>query len=101
MDQVFARYDGDRNGWLNIQELAGFTNEVLRMSGSSRVLSQQEILAIGGNMDRNRDGRITKMELYTALKAILNQQQGYSAQQDQPYGGGQYGGGQYGGGRGF
>lgn len=35
-------------------------------------------------MDRDRNGRISKIELYTALKAILNQQQGYSPQQDQP-----------------
>ena len=39
---------------------------------------------IGRSMDRNGDGRIAKMELYTALKAILNQQQGYNTSQDQP-----------------
>lgn len=35
-------------------------------------------------MDRNMDGRITKLELYSGLKAILNQQQGYTPSQDQP-----------------
>lgn len=50
-------------------------------------------------MDKDGDRRITKMELYTALKAILNQQQGFSQTQDQPMynQGGQYRqqGGQY------
>ena len=35
-------------------------------------------------MDQNMDGRITKLELYSGLKAILNKQQGYMPSQDQP-----------------
>ena len=84
VDQVFMKYDRDRNGWLNINEIYGFFNEVLALSGQNRMLSQQEAMNIARNMDRNGDGRIVKIELYTALKAILNEQQGYSPSQDQP-----------------
>ena len=84
VEQVFARYDRDRSGCLNVNEIAGFINEVMSLSGYPTNLNQQQIFAIAGNMDINKDGRIAKMELYTALKAILNQQQGYSVKQDQP-----------------
>ena len=62
IEQVFRRYDRDNNGWLDIRELAGFVNEVLGLAGSqNRNMDQQQIFAIAGNMDKNRDGRITKI----------------------------------------
>jgi hypothetical protein len=84
VESAFARYDRDRSGCLNANEIAAFINEVMAASGYPTNLTQQQIYAIAGNMDINGDGRIAKMELYTALKAILNQQQGYSVKQDQP-----------------
>lgn len=72
VDQVFVRYDRDRNGWLNINEIGGFMNEVMSMSGQPNMLTPQRVASIAQGMDINRDGRIAKIELYTALKAILN-----------------------------
>ena len=41
IDQAFIKYDRDRNGFLDINELSGFVNEVFALSGQSRRLTQQ------------------------------------------------------------
>ena len=84
VDTVFIKYDRDRSGFLSLDEIAGFFNECLANSGSCRRVTQYEAVDYMRKMDRNMDGRISKLELYSGLKAILNDQQGYSAQQDQP-----------------
>ena len=85
VDQVFLKYDFDRSGFLTLNEIGNFFNECLANSGQSRRVTQQEAIQYMMNMDRNMDGRISKLELYSGLKAILNDQQGYSPDQDQPW----------------
>ena len=81
IDQVFMRYDRDRSGTLDSNELAGFFNDVFQMMGSPQRINayqaQQSLMSI----DRNGDGRANKMELFMAFKMMIQQQQ----QQQQMY----------------
>ena len=91
VDQVFAIYDRDRSGSLDVRELAGFFNDIFAKMGDPRRLNQQQATAALQAIDRNNDGRANKMELFTALKRILTTSQ-------TPYqGGGNNIGGGYGG----
>ena len=61
IDQVFLKYDRDRSGTLDPNELAGFFNDVFAMMGSPQRINpyqaQQSLMMI----DRNGDGRANKM----------------------------------------
>lgn len=61
VDQVFMRYDTDRSGFLSLNEIAGFFNECLANSGSSRRVTQSEAIQYMQNIDKNMDGRVTKL----------------------------------------
>jgi hypothetical protein len=81
VDQAFAQYDRDRSGCLNYNELVPFMNQVLGLGGYNCRLEQQQILSIARSLDRNRDGSITKNELYAAVPLIFQSQQQYYTNQ--------------------
>jgi hypothetical protein len=99
IDQVFQKYDRDYSGTLDPNELYLFFNDIFAMTGSAyRVQPQQAISAMRA-IDKNGDGKASKMELFMAFKQILssqhymqNQNQGYGGyQQQQGYGQQNYG----------
>lgn len=61
VDEVFNVYDRDRSGTLNAQELSGFFNDVFAKMGDPRRLNQQQAFAALSAIDRNSDGRASKM----------------------------------------
>ena len=117
IDQIFVRYDRDNSGSLDARELAGFFNDLFQTMGyTMRVNEQQAAMAIR-SIDKNSDGRASKMELFLAFKTLANggqlqqpggytqpqygqpnyPQQGYGQGYGQPqYGQPQYGQPQYG-----
>ena len=97
IDQVFARYDRDRSGTLDPNELAGFFNDVFMMMGSPQTVNMYQAQQALQQIDRNGDGRANKMELFMAFKQMIaiQQQQMYQQQQMQQ-GYGQQGYGQQG-----
>jgi hypothetical protein len=82
IDQVFMRYDFNRTGTLNLQELHVFLNELFRMCGVPRVVTYQEAYSALMTMDSNRDGQINKYELFNLFRYMT--QPGY---QPMGYGG--------------
>ena len=75
IDQIFNKYDRDRNGTLDAQELALFFNDIFRLMGTNRTISQQEAYDALRTIDQNNDGKASKMELFNAFKAILARNQ--------------------------
>jgi hypothetical protein len=81
IDQVFAEFDRDRSGTLELQELAAFFSKVFAMMGYNRQITYQEAVATMRSIDRTGDGRANKMEVFAAMKAMMMQQ--YQLQQQQ------------------
>jgi hypothetical protein len=76
IDQIFMKYDTDRSGTLNANELAYFFNDIFAMMGNPKRINQMEAMQALRAIDQNNDGMASKMELFQAFKQILSQQQG-------------------------
>lgn len=61
VDEIFLVYDKDRSNTLEVQELAGFFNDVFAKMGDPRRINQQQAMQALASIDRNQDGRATKM----------------------------------------
>lgn len=70
IDQVFARYDYNRTGTLNLPELHNFLNELFMMSGIPRNISYIEAYQALMQVDANRDGQVNKFELYNLFRFL-------------------------------
>lgn len=68
IDQVFYRYDVNRNGCLSFNELHGFLNELFLMTGFGRTVTQQEAYNALLRIDANHDGCVNKFELFNLFK---------------------------------
>ena len=86
IDQVFAEFDRDRSGTLELQELAAFFSKVFAMMGCPRIISYQEAVATMQAIDRSGDGRANKMEVFAAMKTMMMQQYQMQHQQQQMHG---------------
>ena len=60
IEQVFNRYDRDRTGTLDSNELAAFFNDVFAQMGQSTRLNNQQALDALRVIDTNSDGRASK-----------------------------------------
>ena len=61
VNSLFQRYDTDKDGYLNFQELsAGLSNDRIK-------LTESEKLALMKHLDADCDGVVTRDELYNAL----------------------------------
>ncbi len=95
IDQVFMRYDFNRTGTLNLQELHVFLNELFGMCGVQRIVTYNEAYQALMAVDRNRDGQVNKYELFNLFRYMT--QPGF---QPLPYSYGSYSFGGFGGGLG-
>lgn len=96
IDQIFARYDRDRSGTLDCNELAAFFNELFAMMGYPTRINQQQGMQAMRIIDKNNDGRASKPELFNCFKMLLQQQGQYQQQGYGQQGYGQQGYGQQG-----
>lgn len=92
IDEVFAAYDYDRSGLLEIKELHTFLNQLYISMNDPRRFTEADILQYVSSVDYSKNGRISKPQLFILFKKIWeggqNQQNNYNQ-----YGGqGQYGG---------
>lgn len=81
IDEIFDRYDADRSGNLDAQELANFFNDLFRTIGNPTVITQAQAQNAICSIDKNNDGKANKMELFMAFKGIISgqpQQQQYA-----------------------
>ena len=72
VDQVFLRYDRDGSGILEANELTGFFNDLFQMMNHPMRITNVQALQALKAIDINNDGRANKMELFIALRQLLN-----------------------------
>ena len=61
IDQIFSRYDRDRSGTLDASELASFFNDVFQAMGNPTRINQQQAAQAPYAIDKNNDGKASKM----------------------------------------
>ena len=79
ISEVFGYYDVDRSGFLTVNQLANFYNDLFARVGDPRRLTQQQAYDAFRAIDANVDGKIDTQELFVACRYMFSQQ---------PYGGG-------------
>lgn len=72
IDQIFNRYDYNRNGTLDPQELHTFLSDLFQMCGMPRYVSYQEAYMALMQMDSNHDGQVNKYELFNLFKHMTH-----------------------------
>ena len=70
VDGIFSRYDVDHSNTLTLKELTVFFNDLIASRGSTHAMTPQQVQHSLNTMDTNNDGKITKKELFDALKRI-------------------------------
>ena len=64
IDQIFMKYDRDRSGTLDAAELAAFFNDIFQLMGQPTRINQQQAMAALMQIDKNNDGKASKIELF-------------------------------------
>ncbi len=77
IDQVFNKYDTDRSGTLDCQEMTYFFNDLFKSLGMNVNINQSQAMDAIRSIDKNFDGAIDKLELFQAFKVLMNQQNQY------------------------
>lgn len=72
IDKVFDKYDTDRNGTLDSQEMTHFFNDLFRSLSINVTVTEQQAVDAIRSIDDNSDGVVSKEELFKAFKAMLN-----------------------------
>lgn len=72
IETVFNKYDTDRNGTLDAGEMTGFFNDLFRALQINVTVTPQQSLEAIKSIDQNSDGAVSKEELFTAFKKMLN-----------------------------
>lgn len=60
MDAVFNKYDHDKNGTLETEEVTNLINDALAKMKNKKKVSQQEIDKFIQSVDKNNDRKINK-----------------------------------------
>lgn len=72
IDTIYDKYDVDRSGTLEGDEVYNLINDAFKSLNRGREVSQQEIQNFVVAIDKNGDGKISKGELFVILKQIVN-----------------------------
>lgn len=72
IETVFNRYDTDRNGSLDVQEMTLFFNDLFRTLEINITVTDKESMEAIRTIDENSDGLVSKEELFLAFKKMLN-----------------------------
>ena len=67
---LFKKYDRDNSGYVEGNEIYQMFNDLGRELSFKKNYSNQDIDNILKSIDRNQDGRVTKDELFLAMKKI-------------------------------
>lgn len=84
INEVFRYYDRDMSGFLTVNELANFYNDLFARVNDPRRITQQQAYQAFQSIDSNMDGKVDMNELFIACKFMFQQQQymgGYTAYQ--------------------
>jgi hypothetical protein len=72
VDEVFQQYDTDRTGYLECEEIISVIRDVFFSKNTEREVSEDDIRTVMHAMDRNLDGKISRDELFVAIKKFSN-----------------------------
>lgn len=72
IDAIFNKYDTDKSGTLEENEIFNLINDAFKSLGRNREVSQQEVKQFISAIDKNGDGKIAKPELFEILKQLIN-----------------------------
>jgi Ca2+-binding EF-hand superfamily protein len=60
IDAIFSKYDTDKSGTLEGNEIYNLINDAFKSLGRNRQVSQQEVQQFIGAIDKNGDAKISK-----------------------------------------
>jgi len=72
VDAVFAQFDKDGSGTLEVAEVSSLINAALSQMNAGRQATQQEVQSLIQAVDKNSDGKIAKTELFEIFKRVAN-----------------------------
>ena len=72
IDAIFNKYDTDKSGTLEENEIFNLINDAFKSLGRNREVTQQEVGQFIAAIDKNGDGKIAKPELFEILKQLIN-----------------------------
>jgi len=72
INMLFNKHDFNRSGYLGIQELQSFLNELLPAMGYSYFINFNQAREILFEIDRNCDGRASRREVKLMFNHIIN-----------------------------
>ena len=70
IDGVFSKYDKDKSNTLDYGELKDVITDAFKQLGATRNVNEADVKKFVGAVDKNNDGKITKMELFEIFKKI-------------------------------
>jgi hypothetical protein len=68
IDQIFSKYDRDGTGYLEPTEFQAFFGELCNLLGRPPVNDYNQFVTIAKSIDADKDGRISKPEIFTVFK---------------------------------
>lgn len=72
IDAIFSKYDTDKSGTLEENEVFNLINDAFKSLGRNRDVSQQEVNQFISTIDKDGDHKIAKPELFEILKNLIN-----------------------------
>ena len=68
VEQIWAKYDKDRNGTLSKAECRNYVQDMLALNGENPKISDEEYNALFAEYDKDANGAISKDEMEIVLK---------------------------------
>lgn len=72
IDGIFDKYDTDRSGTLEANEVFNLINDAFKSLGRNKEVTNAEVNQFITAIDKNSDGKIAKSELFDILKQLLS-----------------------------
>jgi len=71
IDAIFNKYDTDKSGTLEGNEIYNLINDAFKSLGRNRQVQPQEVDQFIKAIDKNNDAKISKPELFEILKKLI------------------------------
>ena len=71
IDGVFNKYDVDKNNTLDEAELKKVLSDAFSQLGATRGVNESDIKKFRSAVDKNNDGKVTKVELFEIFKKLI------------------------------
>jgi Ca2+-binding EF-hand superfamily protein len=72
IEAIFAKYDADKSGTLEGNEIFSLINDAFKSLGRQRQVKEEEVNQFIKAIDKNGDSKISKHELFEILKKLIS-----------------------------